>query len=139
MFKKILIPVDLTDKHQPALTIAAELAAKSQGEAALLHVIEVIPGLAFEEEKSFYGRLEHAAQEHLDRLGKLLEKQKVRWHPKVIYGNRTAATVRFAGDWQADLIILTAPQLDRTHPESGWGSLSYKISILAACPVLLVK
>ena len=42
MFKKILVPVDLTDVHQPALDIAARLAKENDGEVTLLHVVEVI-------------------------------------------------------------------------------------------------
>jgi hypothetical protein len=30
-------------------------------------------------------------------------------------------------------------RIDPNHPESGWGSLSYKISVLSSTPVLLVK
>src|ERR1051326_9108272 len=51
MFKRILIPLDLTDKHHAALSKAADLARHSDGRVTLLHVIEVIPGLAVEEEK----------------------------------------------------------------------------------------
>jgi hypothetical protein len=61
VFKKILLPVDLTDKHLPALDVAADLAKQSGGEVLLLHVIEVISGLSMEEERDFYGRLEKRA------------------------------------------------------------------------------
>jgi hypothetical protein len=37
------------------------------------------------------------------------------------------------------MIVLTAPRLDPNNPGASWGSLSYKISMLASCPVLLVK
>jgi hypothetical protein len=47
--------------------------------------------------------------------------------------------VRFARSLAADLIILTAPRLDPDHPEECWGSLSFKLGIFSACPVLLVK
>jgi hypothetical protein len=40
---------------------------------------------------------------------------------------------------QADLIVLTAPRIDPDHPVAGWASLSFKISLLAECPILLVK
>lgn len=139
MFKRILMPVDLTDKHQPALNIAADLTEQSHGEVALLHVIELIPGLNRDEEKSFYSRLERSAQEHLDGLEALLKKRRVTAHAKILYGNRAAETARFAREWAADLIVLTAPRLNPADPASSWGSLSYKIGLLASCPVLLVK
>ena len=60
MFRKILVPVDLSDRHGQALEIAARLAKASDGEVTLLHVIEMIPGLNLEEERDFYQRLEQA-------------------------------------------------------------------------------
>ena len=39
----------------------------------------------------------------------------------------------------ADLIILTAPQVDPVNPVAAWGSMSHKIGVLSPCPVLLVK
>jgi nucleotide-binding universal stress UspA family protein len=44
VFKHILVPVDLSDRHQHALEVAACLARESHGEVTLLHVIEIIPG-----------------------------------------------------------------------------------------------
>jgi len=139
MFKRILLPVDLTDRHQQALDVAAELAAQSGGAIALLHVIETIAGLSLEEEKDFYNRLDRAARTHLDRLGKVLEKHKIFWRPEVCYGNRTSECVRYAMETATDLIILTAPRIDLAKPKPGLGSMSYAIGILSQCPVLLVK
>ena len=45
MFTKILVPVDLSDKHQQALDIAARLARESGGEVTLVHVVETIGDL----------------------------------------------------------------------------------------------
>jgi nucleotide-binding universal stress UspA family protein len=53
MFRRILLPLDLTDKHDGALKRAAELARQSGGEISLLHVIERIPGLEAEEDQQF--------------------------------------------------------------------------------------
>jgi nucleotide-binding universal stress UspA family protein len=139
MFKKILLPVDLSERHQPALEVAAELATQSGGEVVLLHVVEVIAGLAMEEEKTFYGRLEKVARSHLARLGNALTSRNVSWRAEVFCGHRGPAIVRHAGELGADLIVLTAPRLDPNNLAAGWGSLSYKVGILAACPVLLVK
>jgi len=62
MFHKILLPVDRSEKHGLALKIAAELAAQSGGEVILLHIVELIPGLAIDEEKDFYRRLDKQAR-----------------------------------------------------------------------------
>lgn len=139
MFKKILLPVDLTDRHGPVLDVAAELATQSGGEIILLHVIETIPGLSMDEERSFYDRLERRARGHLDGLGRQLEKHRRSWRAEVRYGQRAAESVRYASEAGVDLIILTAPRLDPAVPGPGWGSMSYRIGILSQCPVLLVK
>ena len=68
MFKKILVPVDLTDAHQRALEIASSLAGPAGGEVTLLHVIELIHGLPMDEEKDFYQRLARKARAALGRL-----------------------------------------------------------------------
>src|SRR5437773_2005670 len=95
MFQRILLPVDLTEKHERALNIAAEFAGRS-GEITLLHVIEVIPGLSMDEERAFYNRLERLARSHIDKLGSLLEKRKVSWKSQVLFGNRAQESIRYA-------------------------------------------
>ncbi len=82
MFQKILLPLDLTDKHRAALDTAAELARQNQGELLLLHVVEVIPGLSGEEEQGFYQRLQQVARTHLGRLAAALTKKKCPCGPK---------------------------------------------------------
>ena len=139
MLKHILLPVDLTDKHQKAVTIAAGLAGQFAAEVTLLHVIELIPGIAQEEEKEFYKRLERIARKHLERFSAGLTERQVSCRGEVLFGNRTAEVVRYAQERGVELIIVTAPQVTPANPAAGWGSLSYKIGALAACPVLLVK
>jgi nucleotide-binding universal stress UspA family protein len=139
MFKKLLLPVDLTDKHGPALAAAADLACQSQGEVVLLHVIEVIPGLPREEERAFYDRLERKARAHLERLGERLGNRKIPWRAEILYGNRGQEALGYATATSIDLIVLTSPRVEPANPTAGWGSLSYKIGVLCPCPVLLVK
>jgi nucleotide-binding universal stress UspA family protein len=139
MFKKILLPVDVSDRHGQALDAAADLAGPGGGEITLLHVIEVIAGLTMEEEKDFYRRLEKTARAKLAQLGDRLKPRNVAWRAEVLYGNRGAEVVRHARETGTDLIVLTAPRFDPQHPDASWGSLSYAVGMLAPCPVLLVK
>lgn len=139
MFKRILFPVDLTDRHERALTAAVDLARQNNGDVILIHVIETIAGLSFEEERDFYNRLEKVARKHLEHLGEVLTKNQVRWQTEIRYGNRVAQVLEFAKSDRVDLIMLTSPRLDPEDPATSWGSLSFKISLLCACPVLLVK
>jgi nucleotide-binding universal stress UspA family protein len=138
MFKKILLPLDLSDRHRRAVDIAAGLAKQSGGEVVLLHVIEMIPGVPLEEEKAFYGRLDKVARTHLEGVARCLSERRVPCQSKVLYGHRAREVVDQADALDADLIVLTAPQIDAGNP-TGWGSLSWKIGVLCRCPVLLVK
>jgi nucleotide-binding universal stress UspA family protein len=139
MFHKILLPVDLSDRNQPALDVAADLAVQSGGEITLLHVIEVIAGIPMEEDLAFYHRLEKAARKHLNRLGGLLKDRNATGHAEILFGPRGPKIVQYAQEKESDLIVLTAPRFDPNNLGVSWGSLSYKVSMLAPCPVLLVK
>lgn len=139
MFKRLLLPLDLTDKHTRVINTAAEMLKQGGSSLTLLHVIELIPGLSREEDRNFYDRLQQAAQQHMDRIGQTLAAQQVSWQGVILFGNRVQEVVRYAQENQTDLILLTAPTIDAAHPGIGWGSLSFKISVLSPTPVLLVK
>jgi nucleotide-binding universal stress UspA family protein len=139
VFKKILVPVDLSDTHQQALDVAARLASESDGEVTLLHVVEVITELWDTEEREFYARLEQMARDHLARLGRYLAEGGVARHEEVVFGNRAHEIVRYAIEAEVDLIVLTSHRIDLENPTAGWGTVSYKVAILSQCPVLLVK
>ena len=139
MFQNILVPVDLTDRHHRALEIAANLARQNGGQVTLLHVIELIQGLPMEEEKTFYQRLERKARAYLDRLRGTLEEQKVPFDVEILFGDRAQEIIRHATQSGTNLIVLTSRRVDMTHPGAGWGTLSFKLSLLSQCPILLVK
>ena len=139
MFKRILVPLDLSPNYRRAVETAAELAQQGGAEVTLFHVIETIAGVAVEEERNFYNRLEASAHTHLERAGDILKACRVHGRREVRLGHRAQEVLRFATEQSADLIVLSAPRIEPGHPETGWGSLSYKIGILAQCPILLVK
>ncbi len=139
MFQKILVPVDLADVHQPALDIAARLAQESAGEVTLLHVIEVITEVWTVEAHGFYDRLEQTARDHLARLGHSLGERAVPRREEVVFGNRAPEIVRYAVEAGIELIVLKSHRIDLQNSSAGWGTVSYKVGILAQCPVLLVK
>jgi hypothetical protein len=138
MFKRILLPLDLTER-QRAIDIAVELAHESAGEVILVHAIGLVPGVSMNEENDFYARLHKIATAHLERIGHALTLRDVRWRSHIVYGNRAAEIARHVTGESADLIILTAPRFDAGNPAASWSSLSWKTAIIAACPVLLVK
>jgi nucleotide-binding universal stress UspA family protein len=139
MFKKILIPLDLTDRHDQAMKVATALARYEGGAVTLLHVIELIPGLSREDEPTFYNRLERMATSHLERWAATLAGDKLKVRGEVVFGNRVQEVVNYAARMDAELIVLTSPRLEANNLLAGWGSLSYRIGLLCACPVFLVK
>jgi nucleotide-binding universal stress UspA family protein len=139
MFKKVLVPVDLTGAHGRALEIAAELAGASGGQVTVLHVIELIAGLSHEEGKEFYDRLERKARKHVADLAARLAARQVPCQTEVAFGNRAAEVLRYVQQSGTDLIVLTSHRLDPQQGVAGLGTLSHKVGILSPCPVLLVK
>ena len=53
--------------------------------------------------------------------------------------NRVPEIVGYARDKGVDLVVATSPRFDPDNPGTGWASMSYKISMLCPCQVLLVK
>jgi nucleotide-binding universal stress UspA family protein len=140
VFRKILIPVDFTDKNAAALEAAVQtLEGQQGGEITLLHVIETIEHLGFEEMGDFYRGLETRAAAKLSVMQETLATSGVRVHHEILFGKRAESIIRHAEDNGMDLIVLSSHQVDRDHPALGLGTLSYGIAIVARCPVLLVK
>jgi nucleotide-binding universal stress UspA family protein len=139
MFQRILVPVDLTDRHGPALEIAARVAKESAGEVVMLHVIELVQGIPREEDPPFYRRLESKAKEYVDKLVDSLRSKKVKARSEILFGNRVVEITSFARELGTDLIVLASHRFDPARPTAGWGSLSHQVGVLASCPVLLVK
>jgi universal stress protein A len=139
MFKNILVPTDFLDDDQHALDIAVRLCSMDNGKISLLHVIEVIQNTTFEEFEDFYSGLETRSFKGLNGIIDRLDTKEITVEPRVVYGNRTREIVRYAEENSADLIIMKSHKVDLEERSQGWGTISYKVSILAQCPVLLVK
>ena len=142
MFRKILVPVDFTEKNEAALSSALEIAGRSDGEAgevALLHVIETIEHIGFDEMGDFYRGLETRAAARLFAMEERFQRAGVRVRHEILFGKRSETIVGYAEDHEMDLVILSSHKVDRDHPALGWGTISYRIAIVVRCPVLLVK
>lgn len=138
MFKHILVPTDFSDADSHALDIAVRLCSIERGKIELLHVIEVIANTTFEEFEEFYTVLEKRAFE--DMNGMMAQfRERVEIVPKVVYGNRAQEILRFAHENTIDLIVMKSHRIDVEDRAQGWGTISYKVGILAQCPVMLVK
>ena len=136
-FRHVLIPSDLTARAQPALDLVTTLALPAGSRITLLHVIETIDGLGARELKSFYARLAKKARTTLSTLAKRPTRTPI--EVAVVQGRRADTIVSFAAANGVDLIVLPSHRVNPSMVNRDWGSISYKVSILAQCPVLLVK
>ena len=139
MFQRILVPVDLTEKSLAAVDLAFGLAQSLKSEVTLLHVIETIEHVKFDEMKDFYSRLEISARKGLKEFSERFEDEGLKVDSLVTYGHRTQGIVETAIANQADVIIMASHRIDPDRPGHDWSTISYGVAILAPCHVLLVK
>ncbi len=141
MFRKILVPVDFSEKNEAAIQAALEITGGHEdAEICFLHVIETIEHVEYDEMKDFYRDLENRAVAKLIRLEERCREAGVaRAYHELQVGKRAESIVLYAEERGTDLIVLSSHKVDRDHPALGWGTISYRVAIVARCPVLLVK
>ena len=135
-FHRVLVPTDLTPRTKRSFDMACGLVAPG-GTVILLHVIEQIQGLPVAELAGFYRKLERRSNAAMRRL--------VRGAPPALnvvahvrIGSRPEEIVRAAAATRASLIVLASHRV-RPGRARDWGTISYQVSVLARCPVLLIK
>src|SRR5579863_4209410 len=138
-FQHILVPLDFTAKNQAALDIAFELASQNRAAVTLLHVIETIENVPDEELKSFYARLASHAETEMEARAQRFAGAGIRVDRKIRYGKRLTEIVRDSRERRVDLIVMSSHKVDPATPAESLGTLSYQVSFLCDCPVLLIK
>lgn len=136
MFKHILVPVSRVKEVRNALEIAANM---TSGTVTLLHVIELVQDMSKEEFGEFYRTLESQVEEDLKTAEATYLDQGIDLRTKIIFGQRVRNILDYAEANGVDLILLQSHPIDLTDPTRGWGTISYRVAILAQCPVMLVK
>lgn len=139
MFKNILVPVNFAKGNKKAVEIAGKIAADNNGAVHLLHVIEIIADTTFEEFKDFYINLEVRAKRRMTSLISTRTAGEIEITPAILFGNPVEEIMAYARKHRIELIVMNSHKIDLDHPFEGWGTISYKIGILAQCPVMLVK
>jgi len=138
MFSSILVPTDFTIRSKPALEIATNLTKIFGAKLTFLHVIETIEGTTIEEFSDFYQKLYKKSEKELEKLikkyGDEIEIQKA-----IVYGKRAVEIVKYAQLNMVDLIVMASHKLDPSDKEPQFGTISYKVGLMASCPILLVK
>lgn len=139
MFKHILVPTDLTERTDEALNIAVKMALHDASRITLLHIIETIEDADFEEFEDFYQRLKRRAHRKMEQMTVRHEQGALSIAREISYGKRVVEIVKYARGNDIDLIILSSHRVEVENAMQGWGTISYKVGILAHCPVMLVK
>lgn len=139
LFEHILVPLDFTAKNAAALQCAMRLATQNYARVTLMHVIETIEYVEDEEIERFYESLKLRASANLACCGEQFREANVPVAEKIVLGKRAHAIVSYALQKEADLIVLSSHKIDLDEAPQNWATLSYQVSIMAQCPVLLVK
>jgi len=139
VFKNILVPTDLTKKSEKALDVAVSMVSADAGRITLLHVIETIAEADDEEFRDFYDRLRSRAGKRMEAMIRPYGGEKRAIRSEIAYGKRAAEIVKYASRNDVDLIVLSSHRIEKIHPAEGWATISYRVAILAHCPVMMVK
>lgn len=137
IFERILVPVDLSERAESALDWTVRLAGPGTT-ATLLHVIETLEDVPFDEMEEFYRKLEERAVQALDAWVEELGRRGVKAERRVVFGHRLEEVLGAATDGP-DVVLLRSHAVDPENPGRGWATLSYRVAFLTACPVLLIK
>ena len=105
----------------------------------LLHVIETINYAIDEEIEEFYEMLKSRSRANLSDCGEQFSQAKVPVSTEVVMGKPASGIVGYVIQNKIDLVILSSHQVELTPTPKGWATLSYQVSILCPCPVMLVK
>lgn len=109
MYRKILVPIDLTELEvaKPALDAASELAAQSKGELRLVTVETLLPASFMEYvPPDFDKSQEERATQALKDIGAKLNIPKERISHAVRFGGIYVEILAEADEWGADLIVI---------------------------------
>lgn len=138
-FNHILVPVDFSEKNLAAIAAAKQLARPSGARVTLLHVIEFIDFPDDEEMSSFYEKLEQRSEQELSKLQREFADDDLDVTVETVVNNRGKGIVLYAVEHHVDLIVMSSHPVDPAKPSAGWSTISYQVSALCPCSVMLVK
>lgn len=144
MFKKVVVPLDLSELAECALAFVRKLAKDgSLGEVVLLNVVEIDPtwgetgdGFDF---TAFSNVIRGKARKYLDEVQARLRADGIKVTAEIIEANKSASGItEYAKKNGADLIIIAS------HGYTGlkklmFGSVALNVLYLSHVPVLLLR
>lgn len=137
VYRKILVPLDHSDKDEIALRHAVAWARQHQAQLLLLHVEEDATSSVFGEQAAT-AEVE-AGQSYLSRIQSSLQEQLITAETAVRFSNSPAsAIVKLAQETKPDMIVMAA------HGHGAIGDLLYgqtieKVRHGTACTLLVVR
>jgi nucleotide-binding universal stress UspA family protein len=142
LIRRILVPIDFSDRDRPALDYAFRLAELAGAAVEVLHVVPG-PGMTRAAVEVYLGRpLSHASPHDIalarTRLGELVDgcaRRGIAPTLTVESGDAASAIVRRAAEAPADLILL-GTRGHRGAAELLLGSVAHKVITTAGCPVV---
>lgn len=141
-FRHILVPLETAIRSHSALDVAFEMAVQNKASVSLLHIVQTIEAQSEgpdEETRQFYSQVCQRAESDLEQLARRFEEASLDCEFKVHVGDRLQEILSFAVNHKVDLIVMCSHRIDPEHIAETWGTLSYKVSVLCECPVLLLK
>jgi nucleotide-binding universal stress UspA family protein len=138
-FAHIAVPIDFSARNREALEVAFELASVNRARVSLLHVVETLGIDPDADIERFYDRLEQRARREFEPLRSRFVDAGISAHCTVLFGKRVPEIVRYIREHGVDLVIASSHPVDVLQPAHSLSTVSYQLSILAPCAVLLVK
>jgi nucleotide-binding universal stress UspA family protein len=124
VIEKILVPVDQTEEAQKIITYAAYLARNCGNKITILHV--------YHDSSAFRGR------EYLLKIEKALDQTGLNFETLLEQGDPAQKILDISKREKYDLILMGRRQTGIIR-EFLMGSVSYKVTHHATCPVLIVE
>ncbi len=144
MYKRILVPLDQSQRAEAILPHVEEMARCNQATVVLLHVLELRSlayeyyGIQPEMDQLLVAQMTQSARSYLDACKHKLAAQGIAVKTRLVNGPVVESIIQTAGEEGADLIAMS------THGRSGLsralhGSIAAGILHQSSLPVLLIR
>ncbi|WP_018087009.1 universal stress protein [Desulfurispora thermophila] len=142
MYKKILVPIDGSDKSLKAARHAARIAEKMDGTVTLFHVLPQPPSYYMRSVDNIHQIILNEAQKYAAEVMQTTKEQLADYHLTIecqtAIGHAADEICRKAREENYDLIVIGSRGLGEL---AGYimGSVSNRVVRHAPCPVLVVR
>lgn len=140
MYKRILLPLGLSEFKAGSIKPLLKQLADSQAKVTLLHVIEPISDADDREVSAFLQRLQERAESYLQEVAQELGELLSNVEYQITTGKRSTRIVEFAKQEQIDFILMSAKQsVNGPLTPQELGNLGNLVAMMAPCSVLISK